>query len=67
MLLDKMDLSSKPCEDFHQYVCGNHYENSQIPPDKAKWGAFNELDTKNKARLKRVSIQCILQNDQEVK
>ena len=55
LLLEKMDLTADPCEDFNQYVCGNYFENTQIPPDKAKWGAFNELDQKNKARLKRVS------------
>lgn len=37
-LLESIDESVEPCEDFFQFVCGTWIKNARIPPDcKIKW------------------------------
>ncbi|MDO5608023.1 MAG: M13 family metallopeptidase [Capnocytophaga sp.] len=38
-----MDTGVRPQDDFFSYVNGNWYKTTEIPSDKASWGAFNEL------------------------
>jgi len=33
--------------DFYQYACGTWRKNNPIPPDKARWGRFDELADRN--------------------
>jgi len=33
--------------DFYQYACGTWMKNNPIPPDKARWGRFDELAEHN--------------------
>lgn len=40
---DFMDKSVRPQDDFYNYVNGNWMKTTQIPADKASWGAFYEL------------------------
>src|SRR5450759_50646 len=45
--LTAIDKTVDPCVDFYQYSCGNWMKNNPIPPDKTRWGRFNELDEHN--------------------
>ena len=46
-----MDTRVSPCVDFHAYACGGWLARTEIPPDKSRWGRFNELQERNLERL----------------
>ena len=39
-----MDRSIAPGDDFYRYANGNWQKRTEIPADRAAWGAFNTLD-----------------------
>ncbi len=43
ILLENMDTSEKPTDDFFRYVNGNWLDNTTIPDDETTWGGFNIL------------------------
>jgi putative endopeptidase len=47
-----LDRTVDPCVDFFEFVCGGWLQSNAIPPDRARWGRFTEIDEKNKAELK---------------
>src|ERR1700739_4430006 len=37
------DLTVKPGDDFERYANGHWEDITQIPPDRARWGSFDQL------------------------
>ncbi len=43
IVLENMDVTMKPNDDFFKYVNGKWLENNEIPADRTRWGSFDEL------------------------
>jgi predicted metalloendopeptidase len=41
------DLTVKPGDDFYRYAGGHRLEGHTIPPDRTRWGSFDELDERS--------------------
>ncbi|HEY4284848.1 MAG TPA: M13 family metallopeptidase, partial [Chthoniobacterales bacterium] len=50
-----MDLSVKPQDDFFMYANGGWIKRTEIPPEYARWGSFNELIEKNNDALHEIA------------
>ena len=49
IILENMDTSVKPTDDFFRYVNGSWVDKTEIPDDQTSWGGFNELRKKTDA------------------
>jgi endothelin-converting enzyme/putative endopeptidase len=57
-----MDRNVDPCADFHSFACGGWMATNPIPPDKSRWGRFDELQERNLAILRDI-LEQVSPND----
>ena len=60
--LDNIDKAVDPCTDFFQYSCGSWLKKTEIPPDKSRWGSFDELHERNITILKGILEKASAEN-----
>lgn len=42
-LLESMDLTADPCNDFYQFTCGGWLKKHSIPESYSRWSQFDVL------------------------
>lgn len=58
LLLDHMDTTVSPREDFFRYANGNYLKRTEIPAEESRWGVFSELTQRNTERLREIMEAC---------
>ena len=53
-----MDRTADPRKDFYRYASGKWISTHPLPPDKSRYGTFNEVDETNLLRLKAIAERC---------
>ncbi len=61
--LASMDRSVRPQDDFYRFVNGTWMKNTEIPADKARYGAFTRLRDDSEARLREIIEQSSTKPD----
>lgn len=62
IIVENMDTSTSPTNDFFRYVNGSWLDKTEIPADRTSWGAFNELRKKTDADVLSILSQAITEN-----
>jgi putative endopeptidase len=50
--LSARDPSVKPGDDFYRYANGHWLDANHIPPDRARWGSFDELEERSQQQVR---------------
>ncbi|XP_008209638.1 endothelin-converting enzyme homolog isoform X1 [Nasonia vitripennis] len=53
-IINSIDQSTNPCDDFYQYACGGWIKKNPIPDGKSMWGTFGKLEQDNQLVVKNV-------------
>src|SRR5438034_305479 len=61
--LDYLDRSVSPAVDFYRFADGNWLKNNPVPPDKSRWGGFNELQERNWRLIRSILESCATNSD----
>lgn len=59
IVLENMDTSVKPTDDFFRYVNGSWMDKTEIPADRTSWGGFGELRKKTDADVLAILTKAI--------
>ncbi len=52
--LGNFDTSVRPQDDFFMYANGGWMKKTKIPDNESRWGAFNEINDRNRAILREI-------------
>ncbi|KAG7209982.1 hypothetical protein KM043_011568 [Ampulex compressa] len=53
-IINSIDQSVHPCDDFYRYACGGWIKKNPIPDGKSMWGTFGKLEQDNQLVVKNV-------------
>lgn len=62
-VIDRMDPSIDPCDDFYNFACGNFNKYVTIPDNKSKVDVFSTINDKVKQQLRACFSEKINPND----
>jgi predicted metalloendopeptidase len=62
-LIQAMDLTADPCQDFFQFACGGWLKNNPIPDSKSRWTQFDILRDELTADMKNILQQTSTADD----
>ena len=63
IVVENMDTTVKPSEDFYKHVNGTWQEKTEIPADRTSWGSFAELRKKTDADVLTILDEAIEQGN----
>ncbi len=52
--LSARDPAVKPGDDFYRYAQGHWLDSQQIPPDRSRWGSFDELNERSHQQVRAI-------------
>lgn len=53
-IVEAMDRSADPCQDFYQFACGGWVRKNPLPDGHSHWSTFNDIMEQNQAVLKHL-------------
>ncbi|XP_035742254.1 endothelin-converting enzyme homolog isoform X1 [Vespa mandarinia] len=53
-IINSIDHSVKPCDDFYEYACGGWIKKNPMPDGKSTWGIFANMEQQNQLAIKNV-------------
>ncbi|MGD0718345.1 MAG: M13 family metallopeptidase [Thermoplasmata archaeon] len=54
--VDYMDRSTDPATDFYRFAAGRWLDQNPVPPDQARWSAFDELRERNFQQVRGILV-----------
>ena len=63
IIVENMDTSIRPNDDFFRYVNGSWLDKAEIPADRTRWGSFDELRKKTDSDVLAILSEAIEQGD----
>ena len=63
-ILQNMDNSVDPCDDFYQFACGGFIKKTTIPEDRTRMSSFSVLSDEllSQVRPQILSTRTVIQN-----
>lgn len=62
-IIDGMNATANPCDNFYEYACGGWKEHHSIPESKSRTGTFDLLDEKMTKEIRQLLSEFNLNTD----
>lgn len=62
-MLEQLDQTAEPCDDFYEFSCGTYLQDTMIPDDKVSVNAFSVISDKLQEQLKTI-ITAPIEDDE---